>query len=121
MIFRMSYGRKLRTLMMTLESYCHMCVCCFIYGGRSWKKTVRNSDAEDILIETGKCKQGTASKGFASAGDYYQSMREHKLLQEAMANLHTDAFEQWHLERNDAQLSGLVDDLQNTCDILCNT
>jgi len=44
-------------------------------------------------------------------------MREHKLLQEAVANLHTDAFEQWHPERNDdAQLS----DLQKTfCDILC--
>ena len=37
-----------------------------------------------------------------------------------MANLHTDAFEQWHLEINDdAQLSGLADDLQNICDILC--
>ena len=47
-------------------------------------------------------------------------MREHKLLREAMANLHTDAFEQWHLERNDdAQHSGLADDLQNICDILC--
>ena len=57
-----------------------------------------NDYAEDILIETGLCTQGTANKGFASAGDYYQSMREHKLLREAMANLHTDAFEQWHLE-----------------------
>ena len=37
-----------------------------------------------------------------------------------MANLHTDAFEQWHLDRNDdAQLSGLADDLQNICDTLC--
>ena len=57
-------------------------------------KTMWNSDAEDILIETGLCQQGTANKGFASAVDYYQSMREHKLLREAMANLHTDAFEQ---------------------------
>ena len=58
--------------------------------------------------------------GFASAGDYYQSMRQHKLLREAMANVHTDPFEQWHLERNYvAQLSGLADDLQNICDILC--
>ena len=31
-----------------------------------------------ILIETGLCKQGTVNKDFASAGDYYQSMREHK-------------------------------------------
>ena len=62
--------------------------------GRSWKKTVWNSDAEDILIETALSKQGSANKGFASAGDYYQSMREHKLVREAMANLHTDAFEQ---------------------------
>ena len=47
-------------------------------------------------------------------------MRKHKLLCEVMANLYTDAFEQWHLERNDdAQLSGLADDLQNICDILC--
>jgi len=38
-----------------------------------------------------------------------------------MAYLHTDAFEQWHLERNDdAQISGLADDLQNICDILTN-
>ena len=37
-----------------------------------------------------------------------------------MANQHTDEFEQWFLERNDdAQLSGLADDLQNICDILC--
>ena len=79
-----------------------------------------NSDAEDILIESGLCKQGTANKGFASAGDYYQSMREDKLLREAMTKLHTGAFEQWHLERNDdAQLSGLADELQNICDILC--
>ena len=79
-----------------------------------------NNDAEDILIETGLCKQGSANKGFTSAGDYYQSMREHKLLREAMAKLHTDAFEQWHLERNDdAQLSGLPDDLQNICDTQC--
>ena len=56
-----------------------------------------NSDAEDILIESGLSKQGTANNGFASAGDYYQNMREHKLLREAMANLHTRAFEQWHL------------------------
>ena len=64
-----------------------------------------NSDAKYFLLETGLCKQGTANKGFASAGDYYQSMREHKLLRESVANLHTDAFEQWHLERNDdAQL-----------------
>ena len=82
-------------------------------------KTVWNSDAEDILTETGLCKQGTANKGFASAEDYYQSMREHKLLRETMPNLYTDAFEQWHLQRNDdAQLSGLAGDLQNICDIL---
>ena len=38
-----------------------------------------------------------------------------------MANLRTDGFEQWHLERNeDAQLSGRVDVLQNICDIMCN-
>ena len=58
-------------------------------------KTMWNSDAEDILIETGLCKQGTANKRFALAWDYYQSMRGHKILREAMANLHTDAFEQW--------------------------
>ena len=76
-------------------------------------KTMWNNDAEDILIETGLCKQGTANKGFASAGDYYQSIRDHKLLREAMVNLHTDAFEQWYLERNDdAQLTGLAGDLQ---------
>ena len=63
-----------------------------------------NSDAEDILIETGLCKQGTANKRFASAEDYYQSMREHKLLREAMANLHTDA------RNDDAQPNGLTDD-----------
>ena len=81
-------------------------------------KTMWNSNAEDILIETGLCKQGTA-KGFASAGDYYQSMCKHKLPWETMANLYTDAFEQWHLQRNDdVQLSGLADDLQNSCDIL---
>ena len=79
------------------------------------------TDAEDILIETGLCKQGTAKKkGFASAGDYYQSKHEHLLLREAKANIHTDAFEQRHLERNDdAPLIGLTDDLQNICDILC--
>ena len=83
-------------------------------------KTMWSSDAEHILIETGLCQQGTANKGFASAGDYCQSMRGHKSLREAMANLHTDTFGQCHLEINDdAQLSGLADDLQNICDILC--
>ena len=81
-------------------------------------KTMWSNDAEDILIETGLCKQGTATKGFASAGDYYQSMREHKLLRQAMANLHRDAFDQWHLERNyDAQLSGLENHLRHTVHI----
>ena len=85
-------------------------------------KTKWNSDTEDTLIETALSKQGSANKGFASAGDYYQSMREHNLLREAMANLHTDEFAQWHLERNDhAQLSGLADDLQNICYIHCKT
>jgi len=83
-------------------------------------KTIWNNDAEDSLIETGLYKQGTANKGFASVRDYYQIMCEHKLLREAMAYLHTDAFEQWHQERNDdAQLSGLADDFQNICDTLC--
>ena len=83
-------------------------------------KTMWNSDVEDILIESGLCKQGTANKGFASAEDYSQSMHEHTLLRVAMANLHTGAFKQWHLERNDdAQFSGLADDLRNICDILC--
>ena len=73
-----------------------------------------------MLKTTGLCKQGTANKGFASTVDYYLGMREHKVLWEAMVNLHTYAFEQWHLERNDdAQLSGLADVLQNICDILC--
>ena len=32
----------------------------------------------------------------------------------------TGAFAQWHLKINhDAQFSGLADDLQNICDILC--
>ena len=84
------------------------------------EKTMWKSEAEDILLGSGLCKQGTANKAFASAGDYYQSMREHKLLLEAMANLHTGAFEKWHLERNYVtQLSGLADGLQNICDILC--
>ena len=53
---------------------------------------------------------------FCFSRGYYQNMRQHKLLREAMGNLHT--FEQWHLERNDdAQFSGLSDDLQNICDI----
>ena len=34
------------------------------------EKLMWNNYAEDILIETGLCKQGTANKGFASAGDY---------------------------------------------------
>ena len=68
-----------------------------------------NSDAEDIFIETGFCKQITANKGFASAG-VTTRVCANTLLRKAMTNLHTDAFEQWHLERNgDAQLSGLVD------------
>ena len=60
-------------------------------------KIMWNSDAEDILIESGLSKQGTANDGFASAGDYYQNMREHKLLRVTMANIHRRAFEQWHL------------------------
>ena len=57
------------------------CVCSFTSLEtfmRKVGKTMWNSDAEDFLIESGLCKQGTANKGFASAGDYYQSMREHK-------------------------------------------
>ena len=32
------------------------------------RKMMWSSDVEDILIETGLCKQGTANKGFASVG-----------------------------------------------------
>ena len=95
MVFRRGYGSNLPP-MVTLESYGHVCVVSSLWKryGRSWKKTMWSSDAEHILIKTGLCKQGTANKGFASAGDYYQSMREQKLLGEAMANLHRNAFEQ---------------------------
>ena len=77
------------------------------------------------MLKTSVWKLVCASKErlimvFASAGDYYQSIHENKLLRQAIANLHTNAFEQWHLERNDdAQLSGLANDLHNICDILC--
>ena len=61
------------------------------------------------MLETSLWKLVRVSKERLTK-DYYQSMREHQLLREAMANLHTDALEQWHLERNDdAQLSGLAD------------
>ena len=66
MIVRIGYGTKL-ALMMTLESFYHVCVCLGAVG-----KTMWNSGAEDILIETGLFKQGTANKCFASAGNYYQ-------------------------------------------------
>ena len=103
MIFRMGWG-SMPLLMTTPESYCHV----WAVSSR-WKryvmgavgKTVWNSDVEDILIETGLCKQGTANKGFVSAEDYYQSMREHKLPRETMLKLYMDAFEQWHLQSND--------------------
>jgi len=54
---------------------------------------MRNCGVEDILIETGLCKQGTANQSFGSAGDYYQSIHAHKILWEAMVKLHMDAFE----------------------------
>ena len=79
MIFQMGYGSKL-PLIMTLES-CH--VYSFIALETlcaQLEKIMWTSDAEDILIETGLCKRGTANKGFASVGDYNQSMREPKLL-----------------------------------------
>ena len=43
-------------------------------------KTMWNNNAEDTLIETDLCKQGTANKGFPSAGDYYQSNLGNKMV-----------------------------------------
>ena len=47
-------------------------------------KIMRNSGAENILAGSEACRAGTANKIFGPAGDYYQSMRVHKLLCEAM-------------------------------------
>ena len=80
---------------------------------------MRSSGAEDNLIETGLCKQGTTNKCFTVAGDYYQSMRAHKLPREAMANLHIDGFGKRYLDRKDgAHFSGLAYALPNISDLL---
>jgi len=70
MVFRMGYGSKV-LLMITVEYCCHVCVVSYRWKryGCNWKKTMWNSDAEDILIETGLCKEGTSNKRFASTGD----------------------------------------------------
>lgn len=43
-------------------------------------KITRNSGAGDIHVESGLCKLETVNTIFGSAGDYYESMRAHKLL-----------------------------------------
>ena len=76
-------------------------------------KIMRNSGAEDILVQSGTCKLGTANKIFGPAGDYYQSMRAHKLLREALAKLHLDAFEASYTERHpEAQFHALHQDIE---------
>ena len=56
-------------------------------------KLMRGSGGEEILAKSGICKLGTANKIFGPSGDYYQSMRAHRLLLGDRARLHLDAFE----------------------------
>ena len=80
-------------------------------------KLMRGSGGEEILAKSGICKLGTANKIFGPSGDYYQSMRAHKLLREAMARLHWEAFEDWYQNNNgDMQVIGdLESELQEFC------
>ena len=83
-------------------------------------KIMKNSGAEHILAESGVCKLGTANKIFGPAGDYYQSMRVHKLLCEAMAKLHWESFEDWYQTANKEKdiLTNLLGDLEYLCTFL---
>lgn len=83
-------------------------------------KIMRSSGAELILAESGVCKLGTANKIFGHVTDYYQSMRAHKLLCEAMAQLHWESFEEWYQTTNKDLdiLKNLLSDLEGLCDFL---
>ena len=58
-------------------------------------KIMRSSGGEAILASASVCKPGAANKVFGPSVDYYQSMRPHTVLREAMATLHFEAFEDW--------------------------
>ena len=53
---------------------------------------MKNSGIEDILVESGICKRGTANK-VISGKDYYKMIRYHSLVSEAMMGLLWSSFE----------------------------
>lgn len=55
---------------------------------------MKEGGIEDIIVESGLCKRGTANKVIAGK-DYYKMFRCHCLVSEAMAGLAWDAFEDW--------------------------
>ena len=58
-------------------------------------KIIRDAGAEDLLVATGLCEEGTAKKMFGEKADYYQSMHAIRILSEAMWRLYWEAVETW--------------------------
>ena len=74
---------------------------------------MKESGMEDILVESKVCGRGTANK-VMSAKDYYQMLRCHTLVSEAMIRLKWLAFEKWLLvEGSEECLTELADTLDN--------
>ena len=58
-------------------------------------KFMRRSGAEEILVKADVCQKGTANKVFGPSPDYYQAVRSHEILNEAMSRVYYDSFEDW--------------------------
>ena len=66
-------------------------------------KIMRDSGAEDKLVDAGYCKEGTARKIFGEKADYYQSLHAMRLLNEAVWRQFFSAFEDWNMEQDNMQ------------------
>ena len=73
---------------------------------------MKESGIEDVLVESKVCGRGTANK-VMSGKIYYQMLRCHSSVSEAMIRLKWHAFEKWLLVKGDeeclAELAGTLD------------
>jgi len=80
-------------------------------------KLMKGTGLEDLFIEGGVCLPGTANK-IMSGKDYYQMLRAHTLVENAIYALFWEAFEDWLVEKSTGtdELSSLSIQLSKICD-----
>jgi hypothetical protein len=78
---------------------------------------MKEGGIEDIIVESGMCRRGTANKVISGKG-YYKMVRCHSLISEAMVGLVWDAFEEWLLDNDRQDVLEFGESLDNVYEAL---